>query len=56
MLFITRKPAPERDSVWIITPEGKRIRVVVRRVDGNQVRLGFTADTDVKILREELTG
>lgn len=33
---------------------GDDIRVMIVKIDGNQVRLGITAPDDVKILRSEL--
>ncbi len=42
------------ESVILTTRAGERIGVTVVRVVGGQVRLGFTADDDVRITREEL--
>lgn len=47
MLVLTRKPGEE-----VIIGDG--IRVAVVGVQGNKVRLGFTAPEDVPIRREEL--
>ena len=47
MLVLSRKIG---ESVLI----GDHIHVTVVAVHGNQVRLGFTAPEDVRILREEL--
>ena len=47
MLVLSRK---ESQVVWI----GKEIAVQVVEIRGNQVRLGFTAPRDVRIVREEI--
>lgn len=47
MLVLSRKVG---ESVLI----GDRIHITVVAVHGNQVRLGFNAPDDVRILREEL--
>lgn len=51
MLTLNRR----RDEVvWIRTPEGRNIRILVADVHGRQVRLGFTAAPEVEIVREEI--
>jgi carbon storage regulator len=47
MLVLSRKVGEE-----IIIADNIRVRVV--SIQGNQVRLGFTAPTEVRIQREEL--
>lgn len=47
MLVLSRKVG---ETVVI----GEQIRVTVVAVQGNQVRLGFSAPQDVRIFREEL--
>lgn len=47
MLILTRK---EGEAVWI----GNDIRISVEYIDGRQVRLGFDAPREVRIVREEL--
>lgn len=54
MLFLTRIAKKHRDTVLINVPGHKPIRVVLRRIDDTQIRLGFDAPRDVEILREEL--
>lgn len=64
MLLLTRKPGqgltigPD-ESLDLSTPIGRLfadgpIRVVVKKVDGEHVRLGVVADSQFLILREEL--
>lgn len=48
MLVLTRK---ESESIVI---DG-RIRVTVLGINGNRVRLGISAPSDVPVMREELT-
>lgn len=43
----------ENESVIILCPDGKQIKVIVAR-DGKAPRLGFEAPDEYKILREEL--
>lgn len=47
MLMLTRKPG---QKVFV----GDSIEVVVLEVNGNQVKLGFTAPKEVNIVREEV--
>lgn len=47
MLVLSRKPG----EACII---GDNISITVLRVSGNQVRLGITAPTDVRVYREEI--
>lgn len=47
MLVLTRK---ESESVWL----GHQIRIIVVRLEGNRVRLGFDAPPGVRIMRHEL--
>ena len=51
MLILTRKI-----DQWIVltASNGETIRVVVKEVRGKSVRLGFEAEPDVHIKREEL--
>ena len=51
MLVLTRKT---KAAVIIVTPTGEKIRVVVTSINSGVVRLGFEADKDVLILREEI--
>lgn len=51
MLVLSRKPD---EDIVIRTPEGRTIVVKVVSLLPDKVRLGFTADTDVKIDRREL--
>jgi carbon storage regulator CsrA len=51
MLVLTRK----FDENIIIEVEGKTIKICVVDIDSNaRVKLGFEAEKDVKILREEV--
>lgn len=52
MLVLTRKP---HESV-VITCEGIDIEVVIIKVRGKQVTVGFDADKSVKINRKEIIG
>jgi carbon storage regulator CsrA len=49
MLVLSRK----RTEVLVI---GEGIRITVLKVEGNHVRLGIVAPTDVSVLRAELVG
>lgn len=51
MLILTRRPG---ESITIETPEGRTIMMTVLAVKGTQVRVGFTADKDVSVVRNEL--
>jgi carbon storage regulator CsrA len=53
MLVLSRK---KDERVIIRTPEGREIVVTVVEccLKGNKVRLGFSADRDVQIYRDEL--
>lgn len=42
------------EEVEIRTPEGRVITVMVCRVSGERVKLGFQAERDVMIVRREL--
>lgn len=48
MLVLSRK---QDESVWI---DGQRIKVTVVEIRGDKVRLGFEADRDIPIHREEI--
>ena len=50
MLYLTRRARVGHDTIWI----GDDIRVVIRRVDGEQVRVGIDAPDNVNIVREEI--
>lgn len=47
MLILTRKRG---EAIRI----GDKIRIVVTRIDNNQVRIGIEGPSDVSILREEI--
>ena len=51
MLGLTRNHG---EGVTITAPDGQTLRVVVLKVRGKQVGLGFQAPKDWKILRDEL--
>ena len=53
MLCLSRE---RNEAVTITTPEGRTIRVIVVEPRGSKVRLGFQADKEVKIMRDELIG
>jgi len=50
MLFLSRVPKAGQDTILI----GDDIKVVIRRVEGKQVRVGIEAPKDVLVLREEV--
>ena len=50
MLVLSRK---SNESI-VITFEGKEVKLKVCSIKGDKVKLGFEADKDVLILREEL--
>lgn len=50
MLFLTRRARTGENTILI----GDDIRLVVRRLDGDQVRLGIVAPPEIAILREEI--
>lgn len=41
-------------SIWLLLPDGTRVRVVLVSTDGPTARIGFEAPDDVRIYREEL--
>lgn len=51
MLVLSRRI---NEVIVIETPSGEKIGVSVLEIRGNAVRLGFTADAEVKINRSEL--
>ena len=51
MLIITRK---ENQAIIIRTTHYPDIKVVINRIDGFRIQLGFEAPLDVQILREEI--
>ncbi len=51
MLILSRN---ERQRVTITTPEGRKIVVILVEGRPRYARLGFEADQDVTIMREEL--
>ena len=56
MLVLSRRTQPGKDCITIVTPNGYSIRVKLVRVcksTGN-VRLGFDAPPEVKIIRNEI--
>jgi carbon storage regulator len=50
MLILTRDTHKEFKSIYI----GDDIKITLLGIKGNQVRLGFIAPKDVRIVREEL--
>ncbi len=51
MLVLTRKC---QEIVKIILEDDREIEVIIAKVDGPIVRLGFTADKSIQIVRAEL--
>lgn len=51
ILVLSRKP---RESVTLVLLDGRMIQVTIVEVCKGKARLGFTAPTDVKIMRNEL--
>lgn len=51
MLSLTRHV---RERIVVIPPESGPIRVTLIEIKGGKVRLGFEADSDTQILREEV--
>ena len=51
MLVLTRK---RNERIHILVPGGPTIIVQVAQIETDQIRLGFTAPRDVRIVREEL--
>lgn len=51
MLLLSRKPGESID----LTLGTKQIKVTILAIHGGQIRLGFTGDPSIKILRSELT-
>ncbi|MBS0262040.1 MAG: carbon storage regulator [Planctomycetes bacterium] len=51
MLVLTRK---ENEAIVIRDQFGAEIRLSVKAISGNKVRLGIEAPSDVRILREEV--
>lgn len=54
MLILSQRPRAGRDAVYITTPDGIEILVVVLSVTGNQVRIGYEAPKSVRIDRAEI--
>ena len=50
MLIISRK---EDESLRALMPDGKEIRILVTKLQGNSVTLGIEAPKNVKILRDK---
>ena len=51
MLVLSRKRA---EGVTVRMPDGREIKVTVEDIRGDKVRLGFSADPDVVIHRDEI--
>ncbi len=51
MLIVSRK---ENERVFIKLPDGRKICVSVGEINGGCVRLGFEADSDILVAREEV--
>lgn len=51
MLVLSRK---RDEKILLKTKNGEEIELTVVRIDGNKVRLGIEADSNVTILRSEL--
>jgi len=54
MLVISQKEQQPEDTVVITTPEGRVIEVCVMEVGRGRVKVGYTADRDIVILRRKL--
>lgn len=54
MLVLSRRARRGESRIQILTPSGEEIWVTVTEVDRGKVRLGFIANTRVRIMREEL--
>jgi carbon storage regulator CsrA len=57
MLFLTRR-AKETQDTLILTDQdtGTVVTVVIRKVDGGQVRVGIEAPKHINVVRGELVG
>lgn len=51
MLLLMRRPD---EKIIIDTAAGERIVIMVTKIAGNQVTLGFDAPPDINIAREEI--
>ncbi len=51
MLVLNRRT---RERIRVKTPSGELVWIDVCQIRGGQVRLGFTANLDVEIMREEV--
>ena len=54
MLVLERTTEPGRSAVELVTESGEVIRVQIREVKGDRVKIAFEAPGTVKIRREEL--
>lgn len=54
MLFLTRRAKEGENAIVVTTVSGERIRILLREIDGRQVRIGIEAPSNVSIMREEL--
>lgn len=53
MLVLTRRVG---EAVFIDTPGGERIKVIVLGMDGKQAKVGIDAPRTVDVVREEIDG
>jgi len=53
MLVLTRK---EDEALLIMTPSGEIIRITVKNIRKNSVRLTFEAAKEVRVVRDEIVG
>lgn len=53
MLVLTRNIG---QRVIITTAAGEKIKIELAKVQGKQAKLGFTAEKNITILREEIEG
>jgi carbon storage regulator CsrA len=51
MLVLSRKV---NEGVWITASNGERIHVVLVEIRGDKARIGFAAQPQVKLYRDEL--
>jgi carbon storage regulator CsrA len=51
MLLLSRRPG---ESIIILQDDKEIVRFTLLKTIGNQTRIGFDADKDITILREEL--
>lgn len=55
MLFLTRRARPTEDTLVLTDKKtGTQITVLIRRVDGGQVRVGIAAPEHINVVRAEL--